>query len=940
MFGSPIISLEKFITANKKVLIVENVIGLKCRTVQQLLEFDIIIVTFRLLYSPVYQGRWKTLAKEVSKVAQSDTSLSDLESKGKITETIRKTTAAMLEKNGEKPNFKWPILEQFYFRRLCFDEYHDCSEISDPGPSRCLLALRAHVKWGLTGTPPIDSVANIRSLGSIFGADLVLSSEAEQNLLDALYILSKTTEHPAEVIAKRSLQSLENNIVLQSREVQKARLEKEWLNKNLEAAQNAITPATKIVQSISEKSKEIVAKEKTIAECEQHINNPDAAPALQEMFAPNPEYDQWREKWGGEYDEDQRIQRDPFRRHSSWYFGPLPPDKDVPREATVVEKKEQWEGAKKNGDCELGRLRMQLKELQESKEELDKDLPKHVERLLHLQNGSLKPPTDSDPSFRSRFPECGAFETFTFSLLLNENGSAGPTRPSLIAKRRLETEALVADVCRDQKGRPYYGYPYLKSGPAFKPRSEWFCNFCGFPAPVDKEEFLRNGRPALIKPVVLDVETLHQEKIAAQLASMPTTEDRAIELSLVSCKVADPPMVVIDDLVFTCTNPRCQKRNQSKGELYCVTTTVIHREDLHNDPGDGDRDLCDEKAHQAKTDLVFPNPTALMQQRWKSLGTMHTYDKCRLVVENCSKWLSMFVRQNTTLQAIEDIKVRSKIVPLKFARAEELAYWKRARAMHAEHTPYSTAEVGKRLGENVLAQRQDLVNLCCHYSLGYGAVGFDDSEGGALAAARKLEEDAKNVLQKRLNKVHESVADLLKVFRQIDLYRRIIGFGYRKDVEPSNDFYKFEADGPLLQEVQEDGDGNTNRSSGGGAAASSSAAAAVVDDADAMDVDRDDRFQLWDEYATHIVLSSFDEKKKEPQIDLSTQGCLLSSKIREELTNLIHKKDEELTEMATKNIIGALQNIEKEDAAVLIGEIYEVELQDDVRSIELCGSNA
>ena len=943
--SGPFISLEKFITTNKKVLLVETVVGLKSRTVQQLLEFDVIIVTFRLLYSPIYQGRWKTLAQEVSKVARSDhyKELADLESKGKITETIRKTTAAMLEKHGETPNFKWPMLEQFYFRRLCFDEYHDCSEISDPRPSRCLLALKAHVKWGLTGTPPIDSVANIRSLGSIFGADLVLSSEAEQNLLDALYMVPKTTGHPADVIHKSwkpTLQSLENNIVLQSRELQKALLDDEWLDEKLEAAQRAIAPATQLGESISQTSKEIAAKEKTVAECEQHIDNPDAAPVVRQIFVPNAEYAVWREKWGKEYDALQDAERrnrdihdnNRFRWGGRWrpwqppvaippYFGPPAPAALLPREATVAERKEQWEGAKKDAENALSELRAQLKKLQESKDVVDCALSKENERLFRLQNGSLKPPkaVSSDRVFRSRFRECGAFQTFTFSLSIEKNRTAWP---SLIARRRLAIETSVADVRRDQYGTPCQKFGdqgVVKSGVALKPRSEWFCNFCGFPAPADKEEKKAETGAKPAKPA-LDGDTLHQEKFAAQLASMPTVKDRASELSLVSCK-GPGDISVTTALEFTCTNPRCLKENHGP-QLFLACATWVDRDDRRDDKG--------QRKH---TVLAFPNPERFLQQRWNSLGKMHSYDKSRPVVENCSNWLSMFVRQNTTLQAISDIAVRSKIVPLKFARAEEMSYWQRARDLRAEHTPYSRAEVGKRLGESVLSQRQALVNLCCHYALGYGTAGFDDSEGGALAAARKVEEKAKNVLQKRLNKVHESVAELLNVFRKIDLYRRIIGFGYRKDVEPSNDFYKFdfEADGPPHEEQVQDGN-NENGSSGGGAAVSSAAAApVVVDDTDAMDVDRDDRFQLWDEYAAHIVQCSFGEKnkKKEPQIDLSTQGCLLSSKIREELTNLMHRKDEELTEMVTENIIGSLQNLEKEDAADLIDEIYELELQDD-----------
>ena len=59
--------IDKFLPSKRKswkVLIIKNVCPLQTRSVRQLMEFDIILVTYRLLYSEVYQTRLCELKRD------------------------------------------------------------------------------------------------------------------------------------------------------------------------------------------------------------------------------------------------------------------------------------------------------------------------------------------------------------------------------------------------------------------------------------------------------------------------------------------------------------------------------------------------------------------------------------------------------------------------------------------------------------------------------------------------------------------------------------------------------------------------------------------------------------------------------------------------------------------------------------------------------------
>merc|ERR1719375_1911447 len=59
----------------------------------------------------------------------------------------------------------------FYWRRVVFDEFHEL-EGFDAAQQNSLQHLRAHNRWGLTGTPPVDTNAGVIFMSSLFRIEL------------------------------------------------------------------------------------------------------------------------------------------------------------------------------------------------------------------------------------------------------------------------------------------------------------------------------------------------------------------------------------------------------------------------------------------------------------------------------------------------------------------------------------------------------------------------------------------------------------------------------------------------------------------------------------------------------------------------------------------------------------------------------------------------
>jgi len=211
-----------------RVLRMDNVSPLKVNISKERLKkflssYDIIVCTYRVLYSEVYSRRLNVILdsqitkKERKKWKKNET---DEWQQRVVGEKIRKATEKMVQHYNKSSHDKtkpipgpsttdatagttvsdaYILLHQCHFGRICLDEFHNCSELTWKA-GRLLSLLRSDVRWGLTGTPPVASVNDVRFLSScLFGLDILggQKKEKELELYETMYQKAKKSQSRA-----------------------------------------------------------------------------------------------------------------------------------------------------------------------------------------------------------------------------------------------------------------------------------------------------------------------------------------------------------------------------------------------------------------------------------------------------------------------------------------------------------------------------------------------------------------------------------------------------------------------------------------------------------------------------------------------------------------------------------------------------------------------
>jgi len=150
-----------------KIFAMYDVRHLTSVSMPELAEADVVLCSYRLLYSPIYVKRRQHIA------GGSNSLISLMHS----TQKLIKGTGAVnrsktcTEQAASWTELKFPVLEMFYWRRVVFDEFHEL-ESFESLQQTSLQHLRAHFRWGLTGTPPVTSNAGVIFMSSLFRIDL------------------------------------------------------------------------------------------------------------------------------------------------------------------------------------------------------------------------------------------------------------------------------------------------------------------------------------------------------------------------------------------------------------------------------------------------------------------------------------------------------------------------------------------------------------------------------------------------------------------------------------------------------------------------------------------------------------------------------------------------------------------------------------------------
>lgn len=201
---------DKFTGNRYRILRLRTGADMRKATVQDLVEADVVICNYQLLRGPLYEKRrqeFAQLARPDDKDkddalaayrslfggrehAVEDLSFEDLRlgTFKFLKDPERSAWRKSLQTGpaGGVPAWKrlcFPVLEQFFWRRVIFDEFHEL-EALQPAQRASLQFLRAHYRWGLTGTPLLRAARHIVAMASLFRIDVagpIADPEAGEN---------------------------------------------------------------------------------------------------------------------------------------------------------------------------------------------------------------------------------------------------------------------------------------------------------------------------------------------------------------------------------------------------------------------------------------------------------------------------------------------------------------------------------------------------------------------------------------------------------------------------------------------------------------------------------------------------------------------------------------------------------------------------------------
>jgi len=176
-----------------RIVPVRTAAQLKALTVQQLCkEADVVLCSYRLFYSPVYRRRLLQFSGlpevEISKMsdaqaARMPVNIMNLRRNTRMfrenpiqvgwkqrMESLKQLTESTSEGGiVEDPcKLRFPVLEQFWWNRVVFDEFHELEAMGNSAQFESLKDLCSRCRWGLTGTPPTRDLDQIQTLARLF----------------------------------------------------------------------------------------------------------------------------------------------------------------------------------------------------------------------------------------------------------------------------------------------------------------------------------------------------------------------------------------------------------------------------------------------------------------------------------------------------------------------------------------------------------------------------------------------------------------------------------------------------------------------------------------------------------------------------------------------------------------------------------------------------
>lgn len=140
-----------------QVLFAQDINDVKCWSIGDVEEADLVIVSYRVFASKSYWPRRKQLDESFGKGGFNDKC-------PMVAEHMKST--------------KFPVFELFHFHRIVFDEFHELVEavqaLKHPfrEAAQSLCRIESSHRWGITSTPPLGSIEAIVAMASLFQVTL------------------------------------------------------------------------------------------------------------------------------------------------------------------------------------------------------------------------------------------------------------------------------------------------------------------------------------------------------------------------------------------------------------------------------------------------------------------------------------------------------------------------------------------------------------------------------------------------------------------------------------------------------------------------------------------------------------------------------------------------------------------------------------------------
>jgi len=204
LFGQWLEEFKKFLAPEEfdrlKIVEITGAVRMKRLTVHDIMDADIVLVHTRFFLSDCYEQSLNTITKQTGKSNSGTTPTKELdEYEVKRYGQLREFTSKFVEftkkkrprdcKDANTPQMIFeessePLLEMFYYKRVVFDEFHEVMADQTPRGAYAMMQLFGRYHWGLSGTPPLESVDSVQKIANFLHLSVSASVRETQHFIN------------------------------------------------------------------------------------------------------------------------------------------------------------------------------------------------------------------------------------------------------------------------------------------------------------------------------------------------------------------------------------------------------------------------------------------------------------------------------------------------------------------------------------------------------------------------------------------------------------------------------------------------------------------------------------------------------------------------------------------------------------------------------------